>query len=121
LGYCKATFDVKNDKLSFQIGNVKVEFHLLQTMVTLSLDDTCCQVDVLKRVISREAMTCHSIDNPLKAFLICCDMTNTYTLAKEEYAMLLNASIAYTPRQCPKEVLSVKVLDFRGKRRALLT
>ena len=42
-----------------------MEFHLPQTMATPTLDDTCCRIDVLETILSGEAMSCHSVDDPL--------------------------------------------------------
>ena len=47
-----AMIDVKNGRLSLQVGNERVEFHLLQVMVNPTLDGTCCRVGVLKRVLN---------------------------------------------------------------------
>ena len=42
-----------------------------------TLDDTCSRVDVLETIISREAMTCHSMDDPLEAVLISYEVNGT--------------------------------------------
>ena len=94
--------DVKNDKLSLQLGDEKVEFHLPQSMANLTLNDTCCRVDVLEMVLHREAMICHSMDDLLEAILIGRKVNAARAEERQEYAIHLNASIAYTPRKCPQ-------------------
>ena len=53
---------------------------------------------MLKMILSREAMTCYSVDDPLIAILIGHDVTDTQRGEKEEHARPLNAFTAYTPR-----------------------
>ena len=47
--------DVKNDKLSLQVGDEKVEFSLPQVMVSPASGDSCCRVDVLEKALNQEA------------------------------------------------------------------
>ena len=51
LATARAMIDVKNGKLSLQVGDEKVEFSLPHSMVSPILDDTCCRVDVLLRAL----------------------------------------------------------------------
>lgn len=44
-----AMIDVRNDKLSLQVADEKVEFCLPQSMASPSPDDTCCRVDILEK------------------------------------------------------------------------
>jgi len=50
-----AMIDVKNDKLSLQVGDEKVEFNLPQSMASPTIDDSCCRVDILERTLNEEA------------------------------------------------------------------
>jgi len=63
---------------------------------------------VLKKVLNLELQTHHSMRDPIEVVMISCYMTDSHSGEKEEYARLLNKSTAYTPRQSPKEVLSVE-------------
>jgi len=81
-------------------------------------DDTCYRVDVLERVLSQEAMTCHSVEDPLEAALIGCHMTGSHSGKKEEYARLLNISTTYTPRHSLGEVLNVEELTSKEKEKS---
>ena len=65
-------------------------------MVTPALDNTYCRVNVLERVISMEAMTFHSMDDPLKVVLIGHDVIDAHIWEKDEYARLFNTSTGYT-------------------------
>jgi len=103
-----AMIDVKNGKLSFQVGDEKVEFCPPQSMASPSSDDTCCRVDILEKALNQEAMTCHFVEDPLEATLVSCHVTGSQSGETEEYARLLDASTAYTGRQSPWEVLSVE-------------
>ena len=75
-----------------------MEFNLPQSMASLTLDDMCCRVDMLERALSREALTSHSVKDPLEAVVIGCHVSGSHSGEKEEYARLLDASTAYTPR-----------------------
>ena len=44
-----AMFDVKNGRLSFQVGEEKLEFNLSQAIASPSLEDACYQVDLLEK------------------------------------------------------------------------
>ena len=69
--------DVKNDKLSLQVGDKMMEFCLPQSMAAPTPNDICCRVDSLKRELNQEAMTHHSMKDPLEAALIDCHVTNS--------------------------------------------
>ena len=73
-----------------------MEFCIPQSIATRILDATCCKVDMLGKALNQEAMTCHSIEDPLEAILICCHVISSHIEEKEEYARLLNESVAYT-------------------------
>ena len=84
-----AMTDVKNGKLSLQVGDEKVEFSLPQVMASPTSGDSCCRVDILEKAINQEGKTHLSIEDPLEAALISCHVTNSDSGAKEEYARLL--------------------------------
>jgi len=65
-----AMVNVKNDRLAFKVGNEKVAFYLPQSMANPYLDDICYIVDVLENVLSKEAITYHSVEDPLEAVLV---------------------------------------------------
>jgi len=91
--------DVKNGRLSLQVGDEKVEFHLPYSVASSTLDDTCSRVHMPEEILSTKAMTCHSLENPLEANMIGCDVFESQTRKKGECARLYDASIAYTRRQ----------------------
>jgi len=78
LAIMRAMIDVKNDKWSLQVRDEKVEFHLPRTMATSTLDGTCYRVDLLENILSKEAMTCHSMEDPLNVVLIGGDVIGTH-------------------------------------------
>ena len=86
----------------------KVKFNLPQSMAPLTLDNLCCKVDVLEGALNQEAKTYHYVGDPLEAVLIGCHVIGSHSGENEKYARLLNASIAYTHMQSPKEILSVE-------------
>ena len=105
----RAMIDVKNERLFLQVRDKKVQFHLPQSMASPTLDFTYYRVDVMEEILSSEAMTCHSIKDLLEAVMINCDVFASQTRETEKCARLLDASTAYTRKQCPKEVLNVEV------------
>ena len=70
-------------------------------MVTSTLENTCCRVDVLEGVINKEVVTFHFVDNSFEVVLIGHEVIDAHTREKEEYARLLHSFITYAPRQCP--------------------
>ena len=87
-----AMIDVKNGKLSLQVGDEKVEFSLPQMMASSASGGSCCRVDVLEKALNQEGMSHSSVDDPLEAALIGCHITKSSSGEKEEYARLLNES-----------------------------
>ena len=77
LAIAGAMIDVKNGKLSLQVGDEKVEFCLPQSMAPPSPDDTCCRVDILEKTLNHEAMTYHFMEDPLEAALVSCHVTDS--------------------------------------------
>ena len=120
LATVEVMIDVKNGRLSLQVGDEKVEFHLPQTIANPTLDDTCCRIDVLEKVLNKEALTYHSMKDPPDAALISCGVSQPQVKEKEEYAKLLNASTAYTHKRCCKEVLNVEAPTSQEKGKSTL-
>jgi len=87
--------DVKNGKLSLQVGVQKVKFSLSQSTASPTSDESCCRVDKLKRTLNQEAKTCHSVEDLLEVALIDCLITGSHSGDKEEYARFINESTAY--------------------------
>ena len=100
--------DVKNGKLSLQVGVEKVEFSLPQSMAFPTPGDSCCRVDGPERALNQEAKTCHYVGDPLEVILISCYVIDSHSGEKEQYARLLNESTTYTHRQSPREVLNME-------------
>ena len=69
--------DVKNGKLFLHVRDEKVGFYLPQTMTAPTLDDTCCKADVLEKILNRETMNYHSMDDPLEDILIGRNVTDS--------------------------------------------
>ena len=113
-----AMIDVKNGKLSFQVGDEKVEFNLRQSMARLTIDDSCCRVDILESTLNQEVKTCHLVEGSLEAALIGYHVTGSHLVEKEEYARLLNQSTIYAHRQSPIEVLSVAELPSKEEEKS---
>jgi len=61
-----------------------MEFILPQSLASPTLDDSCCRVDVLERMLNQEAMPCQSVEDPLEAGLIVCYVTISHSGEKEE-------------------------------------
>jgi len=111
--------DVKNDKLSLQVGDEKVEFNLPQFMASPTTDDSCCRVNILERTLNHEAKTYHSVHEPLEATLIDFHATGSHSVEKEEYARLINKSTAYAYRQSPMEILNVEELYSKEEEKSV--
>ena len=54
LAIARAMNDVKNGTLSLQAGDEMVEFLIAQILASLTLDDTCCRIDVLEKELNQE-------------------------------------------------------------------
>ena len=50
LATTRAIIDVKKGKLTFEVGEEKVEFILTQFLKAPAIDDTCCLLDVIMNV-----------------------------------------------------------------------
>jgi len=61
LAIAGTVIDVKNGKLSLQVGDEKVGFSLPQSMASPTTNDLCCRVDLLGSTLNQGAMTCHSV------------------------------------------------------------
>jgi len=72
-----AMIDVKNGRLSLQVGDEKVEFSLPYAMASPTSGDLCCRVDVLEKALNQEAKVQFSVEDPLEAALIGCYTTDS--------------------------------------------
>ena len=79
---------------------------------------TLAAKDVLEKVLSKQALTCHYVEDAPEAVLVSYDVIESQTREKEEYVRLLNASTTYTHRQYPMEVLNVEVQASKEKERS---
>jgi len=111
-----AMIDVKNGKLTLQVGDEKVEFSLPQVMTSPTSGDSCCRVDVLEKALNEEGKISFSVEDPLEAALLDCHANASSSDEKEEYARLLNTSTAYLPRRSRRELLSVEESAPKEKR-----
>jgi len=87
-------------------------------MASPSPDDTCCRVDILEKTLNHEAMTYHFVEDPLEAALVNCHVTGCQPGETEAYARIVDASIAYTGKQSPMEVLSVEQRDSKEQEKS---
>ena len=87
-------------------------------MANPTLDDTCCRVDILEKALNKEAMICHSMEDPVEAALIDYYVTCSQTEEKEEYATLLNVSTTHAHRQPPRRSLTAEEHASKEKERS---
>ena len=73
--------DVKNGKLSLQVGDEKVEFSLPQFMASPTTDYSCCRVK--ESMLNQNAKAHHSVEDPLEEALIGCHVTGLHLREKE--------------------------------------
>ncbi|XP_020250475.1 uncharacterized protein LOC109827866 [Asparagus officinalis] len=64
-----AVIDMKNGKLSLNIGDEKVNFDLFSAMKFPLIDDTCCRIDTIDMVVREDFIKCISSD-PLEKCLV---------------------------------------------------
>ncbi|KAK9725609.1 hypothetical protein RND81_05G157000 [Saponaria officinalis] len=64
-----AMIDVKNGKLTLQVGDEKVEFELNKSMGGPSMGDTCCSVDVMKDYLIEPSFEASFSDSPRDSVL----------------------------------------------------
>jgi len=68
LATARAIIDMKNGKLSLNIGEKKVEFNLSKGTTNPTLEDSYCQVEVIEG-IREEKLACDTKD-PLETLLL---------------------------------------------------
>jgi len=105
--------DVKNERLSLQVRDEKVEFSLPQAIASPTSGDLCCRVDVLEKALNQEGKAQFSVEDPLEVMLIGCYATDSCSGEKEKYARLFTESTAYMPRQSRREILGVEELTSK--------
>jgi len=107
-----AMIDVKNGKLSLQVGKEKLEFNLPQAIASPYLEDVCYRVDLLKKVVLEDMGTPSPPTDPLEACLIGICGNGVYPYSDEEieiYAKVFNLAQPYLLRHQPREVLNVEI------------
>jgi len=65
-----AMIDVKNGRLSLHVGEEKLEFNVSKVMASPSLEDACCRVDFIEKVVLEEMNPLKSPSDPLEACLL---------------------------------------------------
>jgi len=75
-------------------------------MASLTIDDSCCRVEILESTLNQEAKTYHLVENLLEAALLGYHVSGSHSGEKDEYAKLLNESTTYAHRQFHAEVLA---------------
>ncbi|XP_050884450.1 uncharacterized protein LOC127087584 [Lathyrus oleraceus] len=106
-----AIIDVKRGKLTFEVGEEKVEFILTQFLNTPAIDDTCCLLDVIDECI-------REMENEQASYSELLKITRPPTyedenLSKEYQDDNLSECLALTPDHmpCPKKpTLELKTL-----------
>jgi len=103
--------NVKNDKLSLQVWDEK-GFNFSYTVVTPAFKNACCRIHVY--VISKEAMTYHSVNDPLEAVLISHDVIDAYTRKKRS---IQGSSLPPLPTHVGGASRKLLMLTFKPLRR----
>jgi len=85
--------DVKNGRLSFDVGNDHVEFNLLKAAKFPSFSNECNKIDVVDGLI-RETVSNINSNDPLKHLMLNNSTTKDENLEVVECAKLLKASPA---------------------------
>jgi len=112
--------DVKNECLSLQLGEEKLEFNLSKVTASPSLEDACYQVDVIDKVVFEEMGTLNLPLDPLKGCVL-------GTLDKrvdvkpsnerEVYTHILDMGQPFPPQHHPRQILNVEVGPFKEDKR----
>lgn len=86
-----AIIDMKNGKITFEVGDEKMEYSLLNAMGTPSMGETICQVDVLDD-LQREQLPMIKMDDALETLLM--GSANDEDWETREYTRLLEEAKA---------------------------
>ncbi|XP_021731334.1 uncharacterized protein LOC110698244 [Chenopodium quinoa] len=98
-----AIIDMKNGKITFEVGDEKIEYSLLNAMGTPSMGETICQVDVLDD-LQRDQLPLIKTDDALETVLM--GSANHEDWETREYTRLLEEAKANPITASVKEVLS---------------
>ncbi|XP_021770496.1 uncharacterized protein LOC110734647 [Chenopodium quinoa] len=108
-----AIIDMKKGKITFEVGDEKLEYSLLNVMGAPSMGDTVCQVDVLDE-LQNEQLPLNQNDDALEQVLIGKEDDNG-DWQSNEYTRLLNETKA-DPNQNPiRETLEVMSIGESSK------
>ncbi|XP_021721486.1 uncharacterized protein LOC110689048 [Chenopodium quinoa] len=99
-----AIIDMKNGRITFEVGDEKMEYSLLNAMGTPSMGESIFQVDVLDD-LEREKLPLIKTDDALKMVLV--GNANEEDWETREYMRLLEKGKANPTTALVKEVLSV--------------
>ncbi|XP_020245172.1 uncharacterized protein LOC109823298 [Asparagus officinalis] len=94
--------DVKNGKLSLNIGDEKVNFDLFSTMKFPLIDDTCCRIDTIDMVV-REDFIRNISSDPLEKCLVKNGVPDDDDQEITSYITILDESPNYTKTTYSKE------------------
>ncbi|XP_021739812.1 uncharacterized protein LOC110706226 [Chenopodium quinoa] len=103
LAIAGAIIDMKNGKITFEVGDEKMEYSLLNAMGTPSMGETVCQVDVLDD-LQNEQLSLSKTDDALETVLIEKDDDGDWE--SREYVRLLEEAKANPVTNPIREVLS---------------
>jgi len=96
--------NVKNGTLTFDVGDVHVEFNLLKATKFPSISDKCDKIDVVDSLI-RETISNINSNNLLKPLMLNNSTTEDENPELAEYAQLLEASPPIPPSFTKVELL----------------
>ncbi|XP_021722870.1 uncharacterized protein LOC110690359 [Chenopodium quinoa] len=99
-----AIIDMKNGKITFEVGDEKLEYSLLNAMGTPSMGETICQVDVLDELQS-EQLPLSKPDDALETILV--GKYDDGDWEPREYVRLLEEAKANPIANPIREILSV--------------
>ncbi|XP_021754566.1 uncharacterized protein LOC110719897 [Chenopodium quinoa] len=85
-----AIIDMKNDKITFEVGDEKLEYSLMNVMGTPSMGETVCQVDVLDELQSAQ-LPLRKPDDALETVLVGKDDDGDWE--SREYVRLLEEAL----------------------------
>jgi len=95
---------VKNDTLTFDVGDVHMEFNLLKATKFPSISDECNKIDMIDSLIQETASNINS-NHPLEHLTLNNSTTEDENPEVAEYAQLLEASPAILPSSNKVELL----------------
>ncbi|XP_020254122.1 uncharacterized protein LOC109831194 [Asparagus officinalis] len=97
-----AIIDMKNGKLSLNIGDEQVNFDLFSTTKFPLIDDTCCRIDTID-MVAREDFTRNISSDPLEKCLVKNGVPDDDDQEITSYITMLDESPNYTKTTYSKE------------------